>query len=157
MADPKRQYGNALGVADDDGKDAAAGEAAGGGAPEAGDGADPQAAAGGAAMSTDGSARLALLTAAPGELSLLALLSSLAEAIAARTLTITKAAVLTAAREKRLALGDGGWTKAHAAGLNGVLQAFNGAPGVEAEAGGLEREYRTAATVAWECVCVCVY
>ena len=106
-------------------------------------------------MSTDGSAHLALLAAAPDELSLLALLSSLAEAIAARTLTITKAAVLTAAKKKRLALGAGGWTKAHAVGLKGVLHAFRGAARVEA--GGLEREYRTAATVAWECVCVCVY
>ena len=105
-------------------------------------------------MSTDGAAHLALLTAAPDELSLLALLSSLASAIAARSLTITKAAVLTAAKEKRRNLGAGGWTKAHAVGLKGVLHAFRGAARVEA--GGLEREYRTAATVASECV-YCVY
>ena len=41
MADHKPHYGDALGAADDDGKEDA-GEAAGGGAPEVGDGADPQ-------------------------------------------------------------------------------------------------------------------
>ena len=50
MADSKRLYGDALGDADDDGKEDAGEAAGGGGAPEAGDGADPQAAAGGAAV-----------------------------------------------------------------------------------------------------------
>ena len=60
-------------------------------------------------------------------------LRALADAIRARSITVTKQEVIAACKAKRVAMGDAAWTQSVACkvGVKGLLAAFAGATGVE--------------------------